>query len=144
VGNRIEMYLGGSGIMVNNGRLPFPEFHHFIGNQTPVITEDLVRSFRMLDYYYYSTNKFHVESHLIYQFRKLLVTQVLLTRMAGIREDLMIHYLYSNSLDHYLEVGYALDNLFRLFRLEIIGQFDNLNYRGVGFRIGFAKNISLE
>ncbi len=144
VGNRIEIYFGGSRLFLNGDIFPFPEFYHFFGNRTPLITGNLNSSFRMLDYYYYSTNKYHFESHLLYQFRKLLITQILYTRMAGIREDLMIHYLHSNSLDHYMELGYALDNLFNFFRIEVISQFENFDYRGLGLRIGFSKNISME
>jgi hypothetical protein len=144
VGDRIDMYFAGSKLFLNEGTLPFPEFHHFQGNQTPLITDDLIRSFRLLDYYFYSANAFHIESHLLYQFRKFLITQVIYARMAGIREDLMIHYLKSNSFENYLELGYALDNLLRLFRIEIIGQFENFTYQAIGIRIGFSKNISLE
>ncbi len=144
VGNRIEMYFAGSRFFIHEGNLPFPEFDHFYGNRTPLITGPLYTSYRMLDYYFYSTNKYYIESHLLYQFRKLLITQIIYTRLAGIREDLMIHYLYTNSMENYIELAYALDNLFRLFRLEVIGQFENFEYKGLGFRIGFSKNISFE
>jgi hypothetical protein len=145
VDNRFEMYVAGSGIFNGEAKnLPFPEFHHFSGNQTPLLTENLFTSFRMLDYYFYSTNKYHAESHLLYQFRKLLLTQIIYTRLAGIREDLMFRYLHANTLPNYMEVGYALDNLFNFFRIELIGQFKNLEYQGLGFRIGFSKNLAME
>jgi hypothetical protein len=144
VGNRFEMYLGGSRIFSNKSeKIPFPEFIHFNGNRTPLITGDIVTSFRMLDYYFYSTNRYNFESHLLYQFRKLFITQIIYARMAGIREDILIKYLYADSLENYIEIGYALDNLFNFFRIELIGQYENFNYRGLGIRIGFSKNISL-
>jgi len=145
VGNRIEMHLAGSRIFTKEpNTLPFPEFSHFSGNKTPILTEDLIASYRMLDYYYYSANRYHIESHLLYQFRRLLITQIVYARMAGIREDLMVKYLYANSLENYMEIGYALDNLLNFFRLEVVGQFDNFSYRSLGVRIGFSKNISLD
>ncbi len=143
VGNRLDLYFAGSKIFANSS-LAFPEFTHFNGNRTPLISGDMYSSFRMLDYYFYNTNDYHIETHLFYQFRKLLITQIIYARMAGIREDLIIKYLYSNTLKNYIELGYALENLFNIFRLELVGQFDNFDYRGLGFRIGFSKNISLE
>jgi hypothetical protein len=145
VDNRLELYAAGSRLFKKENQfLPFPEFHHFPGNKTPLLTEDLFTSFRMLDYYYYSTDQYHFETHLLYQFRKLLVTQIIYARLAGIREDLMIRYLQANTLDNYVEAGYALDNLFNFFRFELVGQFNNFEYQGLGFRIGFSKNLVME
>jgi hypothetical protein len=143
VGNRFDL-VAGAGIMFKDGELDFPEYIHFMGNQTILITGDLFNSYRMLPYYYYSTNKYWFKAHTYYQFRKLLVTQVLYARIAGLREDLYFNYLYSNVLHNYYEIGYAIDNIFRFLRLEVVGQFIGSNYEGIGFRIGISKNIVLE
>ena len=143
VGNRYDLVLAG-GSMFTKGELNFPEFMHFMGNQTILITGEIFESFRMLPYYYYSTNQYYVEAHAFYQFRKLLVTQIVYTRYAGWREDLYINYLYSNSIQNYYEIGYAIDNIFRFLRLEVMGQFNGTKYEGIGFRVGISKNLSLE
>jgi len=143
VGNRYDLVFAG-GKMFTKGELDFPEFIHFMGNQTILITGDIFESFRMLPYYYYSANQYYVEAHGFYQFRKLLITQIVYTRYAGWREDLYINYLYSNSIQNYYEIGYALDNLFRFLRLEVMGQFNGAKYEGIGFRIGISKYLSLE
>ncbi len=143
VGNRYDLSLTG-GKQFNNGEINFPEFIHFMGNETPMITGDLITTFRMLPYYYYSTNNYFIEAHIYYQFRKLLVTQVTLFRYAGIREDLFLNYLYANSISNYYEIGYALENVFRFLRLEVITQFEGADYSGLAFRIGLSKNISMD
>jgi hypothetical protein len=143
VGNRFDLIVGG-GKIFKDGELDFPEFKHFMGNQTILITGDLFNSFRMLPYYYYSTDKYWFKAHTYYQFRKLLITQILYTRIAGLREDLYFNYLYSNAIQNYYEIGYAVDNIFRFVRLEVVGQFIGSDYEGIAFRIGISKNIALE
>jgi hypothetical protein len=143
VGNRYDLVVSAGKIFITD-ELDFPEFVHFMGNQTILITGNIFESFRMLPYYYYSTNDYYLEGHAFYQFRKLLLTQIIYTRYAGWREDIYINYLYSNSIENYYEVGYAVDNIFRLLRLEIVGQFNGTKYEGIGFRIGISKNLSLE
>jgi hypothetical protein len=143
VGNRFDLVLVG-GNMFTKGDLNFPEFMHFMGNQTILITGEIFESFRMLPYYYYSTNEYYLEAHGFYQFRKLLLTQIAYTRYAGWREDLYINYLHSNSIQNYYEIGYAIDNIFRFLRLEVMGQFTGTKYEGIGFRVGISKNLALE
>jgi len=143
VDNRFDMVLAG-GKMFKSGDLDFPEFMHFMGNQTILITGNLFESFRMLPYYFYSTNDYYIEAHGFYQFRRFLVTQITYARFAGLREDLYFNYLHANTIQNYYEIGYAIDNIFRFLRLEVVGQFNGLNYEGIGFRVGISKNISLE
>jgi hypothetical protein len=143
VGNRFDMFISG-GKIFRQSNLDFPEFLHFKGNQTILITGDLFNSYRILPYYYYSTNDYYFMANGYYQFRKLLLTQILYTRLAGLREDIYFNYLYSNTIQNYYEIGYAVDNIFRLLRLEVVGQFIGSKYEGIGFRIGISKNISLE
>ena len=40
--------------------------------------------------------------------------------------------------------SYAIDNIFRFLRLEVMGQFTGTTYEGIGFRIGISKNLALE
>jgi hypothetical protein len=143
VDNRFDMVLAG-GKMFKSGTLDFPEFIHFMGNETILITGNLFESYRMLPYYYFSTNDYYLEAHGFYQFRRLLVTQITYARYAGLREDLYFNYLHSNTIRNYYEIGYAIDNIFRFLRFEVVGQFNGLSYKGIGFRIGISKNISLE
>ena len=143
VGNRYDISLDFGGFL-GNQELPFPEYKHFLGNQTPFLTNDIIASFRMLDYYYFSTDSYHLKAHVYYQFRQLLLTQIIYTRYMGWREDLFVNYLHSNSISNYYEVGYALDNLFNFLRFELVGNFENTTYMGMGFRIGFSKFISIQ
>lgn len=119
----------------------FPEFKHFSGNLIPFSTLDPVGRFRSLDYYALSTADKYLAAHAYYQFRKLLATQLLEVRLTGAREGLFLSYLETPASDHYFEVGYSLNYIFRLFRIELVSSFQDLKYTGFGVRVGVAANL---
>jgi hypothetical protein len=133
-------YQLGAGAFLNNKQVYFPDFKHFAGNQFFFQQGDVVSSFRMLPYYQYSTGKRFAEAHVLAEFRKFLVTQLTIVRLIGLKENLFVHYLYTPSSKNYTEVGYGLDGLIPqvlpFFRVEVISQWQDAQYKGLGFRIG--------
>lgn len=130
-----------AGSFLNNRQLYFMDFQHFMGNRTVLQVSDPVASFRLLDYYRYSTGQNYLAAHLYYQFRKLLLTQIFEVRMLGLKENLVLNYLKSELSPHYLEVGYSLDNIFRFLRLEAVSSFADGQYQDFGFRVGISTNL---
>ncbi|MEQ8532891.1 MAG: DUF5686 family protein, partial [Imperialibacter sp.] len=104
-------------------------------------TLDPVENFRLLDYYYYSTNDEYVTAFVHNQWRKLVVTQLAFVRMMGIKENMFINYLGTPNSNNYTEVGYGLDYIMRVFRLEAIAAFEDGQYKNFGVRIGIATNL---
>ena len=119
------------------------DYKHFVGNETPFSTSDPVGSFRLLDYYRFSTDARYFSGNLHYQFRKFLATTIPVVRLAGIRENVFINYLATPSSKNYTELGYSVDGLLRIFRLEAAAAFREGKYIGYGFRIGIATNIAV-
>ena len=117
------------------------DWKHFPGNQVVVQESDPVASFRLLDYYTYSTKEQYVAAHLYYQFRKLLLTRIFEVRLLGLKENLLVNHLKTSTSPHYTEVGYSLDNIFRFFRLEGVASFEQGRYRGFGIRIGISTSL---
>ncbi|MEM6318848.1 MAG: DUF5686 and carboxypeptidase regulatory-like domain-containing protein [Bacteroidota bacterium] len=140
-------YRGGMDVKVNAGTffnqagMQFPDYKHFLGNQTIFSTTDPVGSFRMLDYYAFSTNDAYLNAHVHYQFRKFLVTQIFEAQLLGIKENIFVNYLNTDFSQHYFEAGYSIDNIARFFRLEFITNFSDFNYLDFGVRIGIATNL---
>ena len=126
---------------LNADDLPFPEYKHFPGNRTFLNISDPVGSFRLLDYYNYSTSKSYLEMHGHYQFRKLLLTQLVLARLTGIRENIFVSLLETSSSNHYFELGYGINYIFRFLRVEFITSFEDFTYRDFGVRIGVATDF---
>ncbi|GAA4400152.1 DUF5686 and carboxypeptidase regulatory-like domain-containing protein [Nibrella viscosa] len=124
------------GGFLNNRSVYFPDFRHFQGNQFFFQQGDPTSIYRMLPYYDYSTGKRFVEAHVLSEFRKFLLTQITYVRLTGLKENLFVHYLGTPASRHYTEVGYGLDGILRLFRVEVVTQWQDFTYQRVGFRVG--------
>jgi hypothetical protein len=131
------------GLFTNSKALYFMDYKHFLGNQTPFITNDPVGSFRLLDYYRHTTANQYFVANVHYQFRKFLVTTIPYVRLAGIRENLFLNYLATPTSQNYTELGYSIDGILRFFRLEGAVSFRHGHYQDYGFRIGIATNLSV-
>jgi len=131
------------GMFLNSNKMYFMDFKHFLGNETPFVTTDPVGTFRLLDYYKYSTADKYFSANVHYQFRKFLITNIMMVRMAGIRENVFVNYLATPTSKNYTEVGYSIDGILRIFRLEAAAGFQDGKYLNYGFRIGIASNLSV-
>lgn len=132
-----------AGKFLNANRLYFMDYQHFLGNRTPFITTDPVGSFRLLDYYRHSTRDEYFTTNVHYHFRKFLVTRIPKVRLTGITENVFVNYLATPTSGNYTEVGYGIEGILRLFRLEAAASFQNGTYTDYGFRIGVATSLSV-
>lgn len=131
------------GTFLTSDSLAFMDYKHFLGNRTPFATTDPIGSFRLLDYYQYSTAKNYFIGNVHYQFRRFLLTSIYEIRMMGIRENFFVNYLATPTSQNYTEVGYGINGILRIFRLEAAAAFQNGRYLGYGFRIGIATNMTI-
>ncbi len=131
-----EINCGG---FINNNKLYFMDYKHFDGNR--IFIQESVTGYRLLDYYNYSTANYFAEGFFHFQTPKLVITQFVYSRMLGLKENIFLNYLYTPSSNNYIEVGYGLDKIFRLFRLELVSSFNNFKYQSFGLRIGFASGL---
>jgi len=132
-----------AGQFLNTKSMFFMDYKHFMGNQTPFMTTDPVGSFRILDYYTYSTRDKYFSANVHYHFRKFLLTRIPKVRMLGASENFFVNYLATPYSKNYTELGYGLNGILRLFRLEFATSFQNGNYVANGFRIGISTNLSV-
>ncbi|HEX8041724.1 MAG TPA: DUF5686 and carboxypeptidase regulatory-like domain-containing protein [Chryseosolibacter sp.] len=139
----VDFWLRG-GVFLNNKAMYFMDYKHFLGNQTPFSTTDPVGSFRLLDYYRFSTNDRYVTLNAHYQFRKFLVTTLPVVRLAGIRENIFVNYLATPASGNYTELGYSIDGILRFLRLEAAASFRDGQFLDYGFRLGIATNIGVD
>jgi len=138
----LDMNLKG-GMFLNTKAMYFMDYKHFMGNQTPFMTTDPVGSFRILDYYTYSTRDKYFSANVHYHFRKFLLTRIPKVRMLGASENFFVNYLATPYSNNYTELGYGLNGILRFFRLEFATSFQNGNYISNGFRIGISTNLSV-
>ena len=131
----------GGGMFLHGDATYFPEFKHFDGSRLPFSTLDPVGRYRSLEYYTFSTQDKWATAHLFYQFRKLLATQLLEVRLTGAKEGVFLSVLETPYSDHYFEVGYGLNYIFRILRIELVSSFRDFKYTGFGVRVGVAANL---
>jgi len=132
-----------AGMFVNADKMYFMDYKHFLGNQTPIITTDPVGSYRLMDYYKYSTSDKYFSANAHYHFRKFLVTRFPLVRVTGITENIFVNYLATPTSRNYTEVGYGIDGILRIFRLEAAAAFRDGEYLNYGVRVGIATSITI-
>ena len=58
-------------------------------------------------------------------------------------ENIFINYLATPSSANYTELGYGIDGILRVFRLEAAASFRQGTYSDVGFRIGVSTSLSV-
>lgn len=130
-----------TGIFLNREALGFADYKHFKGNQLFLTTADPVGSFRLLEYYRHSTADKYLSAHVHYQFRKFLFTQLEEVWLLGIKENVFVNYLAAPTSKNYFEVGYSLDNILRVFRIEAVASFRDGKYQDFGILFGIASNL---
>jgi hypothetical protein len=132
-----------AGAFLNKDSLAFMDYNHFQGNRTALMTTDPAGSFRLLDYYALSTRDKYFAGNVYYQFRRFLFTSIPYARMLGVRESIFANYLATPASKNYTEVGYAVEGILRLFRVEIAAAFADGQYQTYGVRVGIATNLTV-
>jgi hypothetical protein len=130
-----------AGSFLNDNNIGVADMKHFPGSEMFMTTLDPVGSYRLLPYYQFSTQGDYFGGHLHYQFRKLALTRFWKISLLGIKENVFVNYLATPEVNDYFEVGYSLDNIFRILRLEAVANYYNGQYQGFGFRVGIASNL---
>ena len=133
-----------TGSTLNDRQMTFVDYKHFMGNRSPFETNDPVASYRLLPYYDYSTSREYLSGHLHYRFRKFLLTQFALVRMVGLTENVFVNYLGTHNSGNYTELGYGIDNIFRIFRIEGILSFQDGVFKEAGLRIGISTVLNFD
>jgi hypothetical protein len=135
-----------AGTFLNDRQVFFQDYKHFGGNRTLFSSMGAASNYRVMDYYRYSTSGSYISSIAHYQFRKFIFTQLPMLRFSGVRENIFVNYLKTQNSPHYTEIGYSLDNLFRIFRVELAAGFENGQFLRARPLFGVATflNISID
>jgi hypothetical protein len=134
-------FLVRGGAFLNNESVDFPDFKHFSTSEIIITSLDPIGSYRLLPYYLESTNQEYLEVYGHYQFRKFLLTQIWKLHLMGLKEDLFVNYLHTPTSDNYTEVGYSIDNILRIFRVEFVSSFRDFKYDDFGVRMSVASTF---
>jgi hypothetical protein len=97
-----------------------------------------------VDHYIYSTGGTYVEALSFFQFANLWLKPLLGMKKLYVKEVLIanMNYVRNQNLV-YTELGYGLDGVFKIFRLEAIANFSNARFNYIGFRVNINSRIRI-
>lgn len=136
----LDYSLNGGGFL-SKKQIYFQDYRHFMGNEFFLQWGDPPNQFRMLPYYQYSTAQWFFQAHAVWSLQHFLITRIEALRVTGISETLQVHYLKVPTIQNYSELVYGIDNILRLVRLEVVAQFHDSHFQGMGYRIGTSIRI---
>ncbi|MEI8136252.1 MAG: DUF5686 family protein, partial [Bacteroidota bacterium] len=137
---RLGFRLKGGGF-VNTNKLLFMDFKYFLGNQTLFNTNDYLSSFRLLPYYTYSADKWFTEAHAEHHFNGFIINKIPILKNLKMQEVIGGHLLMSNKLQHYYEINFGIENIFRVLRFDYVLGYGINNKVNSGFTIGINTSL---
>jgi hypothetical protein len=130
-------YRFGIGGFLNAKSVSVMDYQQFYGNQT-FYASPYLNSFQMEPYYQNSTTApLYGIGHIEHHFNGMLTN-----KLPGIRNlqwNLVVgsNALYVNPTNNYIDVFAGLENIFKLFRVDVVGSWINGKPGPVGVRVGF-------
>jgi hypothetical protein len=109
-----------TGIFFTRNFIHFNDFYHFPTGKTLKTSHPVVTTFRLLDYYQFSTNQYFHRMHLQVQVYEFLWSKLNFLKKQNISENLFINLAVTEKKQPFLELGYALDDILKKIRLEIV------------------------
>jgi hypothetical protein len=130
-------YRFGIGGFLSTKSLYVMDYQSFNGNQT-FYASPYLNSFQLAPYYQNSTTaSLYGVGHIEHHFNGMLTNKLPLLR--NLQWNLVIgsNAFYVNSTNNYVEIFAGLENIFKLFRVDVIGSYLNGTPGQVGVRVGF-------
>jgi hypothetical protein len=127
-----------AGGFLNNKSVYAQDYKHFYGNQT-VFANQYLRSFQNASYYQFSnTSSFYSELHFEHHSNGLISDKIPFLKKWNWNFVEGANALYIHPETRYAEVFIGLENIFKIFRIDFVADFQN-GYKPVfTYRIGFG------
>ncbi len=134
-------YRFSTGGFLNSRQVDIPDFQHFNGNQI-LFTFDYLNTFQLAPYYRYSnTEEFYTVLHAEHHFNGLLTNKIPLFNKLKWNLVAGTNTFYVNRNNYYVEAFAGLENIFKIFRVDVVTALQAEPGRQVGVRIGFGGVI---
>ena len=113
------------GGFLNDRSLTFIDFKHFNGNTLFYSRMDGLRQFQLLDFYQYSTQEAYFEGHYEHHFNEFILNKIPLIRKLNWQTVISAHYLKTDAIGDYLEIGLGIEHIFKFMRIDYFRAFQN-------------------
>lgn len=134
--DNVNYYLGG-GTFLQQNDLKFADFKHFSTMPFFASGSPQQHTFRLLNYYQYSSNNYFLQAHVGLEDNVILFKRLPYFNRKNWTESLRVSFLHTEQINNYMEVGYGLNKVFLFMNFEFYCSFDNFNYQQFGFRMVF-------
>jgi hypothetical protein len=122
-------------------QVDIPDFQHFNGNQI-LFTFDYLNTFQLAPYYRYSnTESFYTVLHAEHHFNGLLTNKIPLFNKLKWNLVGGTNTFYVNRDNYYVEAFAGLENIFKIFRIDLVTALQAEPGRQWGVRVGFGGVI---
>ncbi len=129
-------YKIGVGGFLNTNKINIQDYQHFNGNQSAAASE-YVNSFQLANYYSNSTiESFYSIAHLEHHFNGLLTNKVPFFKKLNWNLIAGANTFYVNRFNNYVEFFAGLENILKIFRVDVVAAFENRKRGHTGIRIG--------
>lgn len=126
------------GGFLNDKKVPIQDYQHFNGNQLFLASEYL-NSFQIAPYYANSTTaSFYTAAHVEHHFNGLLTNKIPLFRRLNWYLVGGSNAFYVNKDNNYVEVFGGVENILKLFRVDVVASYLNGKQGLVGVRLGLG------
>lgn len=95
-------------------------------------------NFQLLDYYFYSTTDYYLNAHYEHHFNGFIFNKFPLLRKLKLQAVAGINYLYTEESRNYWELGFGIEHIFKVARVDIFTSFQDGSHLDTGFRLGFG------
>ncbi|WP_431209714.1 DUF5686 family protein [Puia sp. P3] len=135
-------YRLGIGGFLNTNSVPIQDYQHFNGNQLFLASEYL-NSFQLAPYYANSTTaSFYATGHAEHHFNGFLTNKIPPFRQLNIFLVGGANAFYVNSSNNYVEVFGGLENILKVFRVDVVSSWMAGHYYQTGVRLGLGGLLS--
>ncbi len=126
------------GGFLNTRSVFIQDYQHFNGNQT-IFANAYLDGFQLAPYYANSTTaSFYTTGHIEHHFNGFLTNKIPLFRRLNWYLVGGSNAFYVNRDNNYFEVFGGLENIFKIFRVDLVGSWLNGRYGQTGIRIGLG------
>jgi hypothetical protein len=130
-------YSMGVGTFLNDKKLTLIDFKHFNGSRT-ALAQFSQDNFQLLDYYNFSTSKNWFAAHYNHHFNGFLINKFPFLRKTKVQAVGSINYLLTETSRDYLEYGFALEHIFKVFRIDYYMGFLKGSHYASGIKLGMG------
>ncbi|MEP7164194.1 MAG: DUF5686 and carboxypeptidase regulatory-like domain-containing protein [Ferruginibacter sp.] len=121
---------------LNTNKIYIQDYQHFNGNQSAAASE-YVNSFQLAKYYEHSTTaSVYATAHLEHHFNGLLTNKIPFFKRLNWNLVAGANTFYVNSKSNYVEVFAGLENILKIFRVDVVAAYENGKRGHTGIRIG--------